>query len=305
MKRRNLFIATLLVAAGAFMFSSCDNAENNERIVLADVEIESAEDDAVVDDIYNSLDGEIDQEIAGMDLVGYQTSGLKSSGEELYPCKIITIDHPDSTTFPKVITIDYGDGCTIEINGETFTRKGKIEITITNRWFLPGAIRASKFIDFYVNDIKIEGTRTIENKGENAEGNIEFAITLTDGKISFNDTLIYKREAERTKEWVRAANPLNDIWYIEGGCSGVNLDGYEYSHLVTEKLMVVRCEELKHRWTIVQGVVEIVKNGNTATIDYGNGTCDNAAILTINGEEKEIEVCKRYHHKRKLFVAGN
>ncbi len=305
MRRKNLASVTLAVAVGMFVFTSCDNVKTDDSSLITNLEIESAEDDAFVDDMYNNLDSEIDQELNSLEKTGYETLVLKSVDDEPYVCKTVTVDHPDSTTFPKVITIDYGDGCTIDINGELFTRKGKIIITITNRWFIKGAERTVEFVDFYINDIKIEGTRTVTNNGLNADSNLVFDMTLVGGKIIFNDTLQYTREAERTREWVRAENPRDDIWYITGGCSGVNLDGYEYSHTIIEKLMIIRCEDFNYRRAIVQGVVEIVRNGETSTIDYGNGTCDDAAILSRNGEQKEIKVRKRYHTRRRLFIKGS
>lgn len=302
MKRKNLFTATLALVAGMFVLTSCENVKTDDSNLITGIEIESAEDDAFVDDVFSNLDSEIDLEVASLDFAGYETSMLKSTDEDLYTCKTVTVDHPDSTIFPKVITIDYGEGCPIEINGETFTRKGKIIITITDRCFMPDAERTVEFVDFYINEMKIEGTRTTVNKGENADGNLEFDMTLVGGKIIFNDTLKYTREAEKTREWVRAINPINDIWYITGGCSGVNLDGYEYSHTIVEKLMIIRCEEFNYRRAIVQGVVEIVRNGETSTIDYGDGTCDDAAILSRNGEQVELKIRKRYHQRRRLFA---
>ena len=34
---------------------------------------------------------------------------------------------------------------------------------------------------------------------------------------------------------------------------------------------------------LVQGVISIVRNTNTATLDYGDGNCDTIATFTING----------------------
>jgi len=42
----------------------------------------------------------------------------------------------------------------------------------------------------------------------------------------------------------------------------------------------------------VSGIVEIVKNDATATLDYGNGECDKLATITINGVTKEIVLRK-------------
>lgn len=305
MKRKNLITATLALATGLFIFTSCENVQTDDSNLLNDLAVESAEDDVTVDDLYNSLDSEIDQELANLEITGYQSSMMKSTDEDPYVCKTITVDHPDTTTFPKTITIDYGDGCTIAIQGEEYTRTGKIIIVLTDKWFLEGASRTVTFEDFYINEVKIEGVRTVTNSGENEEGNLEFDVTLVEGKVIFNDTMEYTREAEKTREWVRAANPIDDIWYVTGGCSGVNVDGYEYSHTIIEELMIIRCQEFNYRWAIVDGVVELVKNGETATIDYGDGTCDGAAVLSRNGEQRQVRVRHRYHHRRRLFAGVN
>jgi len=41
---------------------------------------------------------------------------------------------------------------------------------------------------------------------------------------------------------------------------------------------------------IVLGVITIVRNGNTATLDYGDGACDNLAVLTVNGNTFNIVI---------------
>ena len=42
----------------------------------------------------------------------------------------------------------------------------------------------------------------------------------------------------------------------------------------------------------VKGVVTIVKNDAEATLDYGNGDCDDLATITKNGVAKEIHLKK-------------
>jgi hypothetical protein len=43
----------------------------------------------------------------------------------------------------------------------------------------------------------------------------------------------------------------------------------------------------------VNGIVDINKNDVLATLDYGNGECDNLATMTTNGESKVIELKKK------------
>ena len=305
-KRTFLTVAFAVVCTVSFLFTSCENSDSDPNFQadngIDDVEIQSTEDDAMVESLYSSVDGEVDEVVVNLDNSGYQASMMKSAEEEIYICKTVSVDHPDSVRFPKVITIDYGEGCSKVINGDTITKSGVIKVTITDRWFVEGAMRTVEFVDYYVNGVKIEGTRSVTNKGKNDDGNMEFEIKLRNGKVTFNDTLQYTREATKTREWERAQNPKDDVWYVSGECSGTNLDGYNYSHEITSKLMIIRCAEFRYQWIIVSGEVELTRNGKQANLNYGDGTCDDTAILTINGETKEIKVRKRYKIKRKFFA---
>jgi hypothetical protein len=306
MKKKVFYSIAAILVSGLFVFTSCDNLKENE-LSVNDLEIEEAEDDAMAEDVYSTIDAMIDDEIATLDANNYNSdNGFKSGDDELYVCKEITVDHPNDTTyFPKVVTIDYGEGFTVIINGEEYTRKGMIKITVTERWFIEGASRTTTFIDFYMNDVKVEGTRTLTNIGANDDGNLEFSHELVDGKLTFFDSLEYTRTSSGVREWERAATPIDDKWYITGSRNGINAEGSAYEHTIIEELVLVRCEEFRYQWAIVQGVVEVTRNGKTAIIDYGNGTCDGAAVLEVNGEQREFQVRKRYNHRRKIFRMRN
>lgn len=300
MKKRTFLTATVALIFGAFVFNACDN-DVTEELNVTELDVQSAEDDAVVDDIYNDIDGEIDQELLTLDNNAYSGITMKSVEEGEFPCKVVTVDRPDSTRFPKVITIDYGEGCTIEVNGKQFTRKGKIKITINKRFRTLQSKREIEFIDFYVNDIKIEGTRSVINKGPNDDGYLVFEVSLVGGKVTFNDTTMYTRDSKRTRVWIRETNPREDSWHVTGESNGINRDGKAYKHKIVERLVIKRCADFKYRRIIVKGVVEITRGDKVATIDYGAGDCDDVAMLTIDDETKEIQVRNRYHKKRQVF----
>lgn len=300
--KKNVFYPVVLMLVAAFTFTSCDNL-NDRDLAISEFDTQMAEDDAIAEEAFTSLDAMIDEDILTLDASDYNTGiMLKSSSEEPYVCKTITVDHPDTTMFPKVITIDYGAGCSTEINGETYTRKGKIVITITNRWFLEGAVRTAEFVDFYLNDVKVEGTRTVENLGINEDGNLMFAHQLMNGKLIYNDSLVYTRNCTSTHEWHRASNPADDAWYISGTRNGTTVEGYMYQHEITNRLMLVRCAEFGYQWVIVEGEISMTRNGKTAQLNYGEGNCDGTALLTVGDREREIQIRNRYHERRRLHT---
>lgn len=283
-------------------FNSCDSEDTitpSEGIVT-EVNIEDATDDVFVDDIFEEVDVTAETELFSLNKVGFDNlsleynTELKSDDVGVYVCKVVTVDHPDSTTFPKVVTIDYGEGCSIIVNDDTITKSGKIIITITQPLFIPGAQRIITFEDYYVNGIRIEGTRTVTFDNINAENMLIYQIRLENGKLTFPDSTCYTRTTERTRAWERAANPLDDVVWLTGWVEGTNRRELQYRHEILERLMIMRCAEARYKWTIVDGVIECTVGEESWTIDYGSGDCDDTATLTREGESQQIRVRSRY-----------
>ena len=293
MKKKGILSAFMLALVTAlFILPSCSKEDDG---MISETDLALAQDEAYADAVYTEIDNMVVAEITTLDGNAYLTSGLKSTYDE-EPCYSVTVDHPDSTRFPKVITIDYGDGCTVVFRDDTITRKGQIIITITDRWFMPGAENRVTFNDFYFNDIKVEGTRTITNLGINDDGNLEMGIVLEEGKIVFNDTTWMTREADHVREWIRSATPQNDTVIITGSAHGINVLGQEYSRNITEPLVLVHCWEYKWRWVIVDGTVEIINSVTGAsTIDYSAEGCDGTVIVNKNGYRHNYEF--KYNHR--------
>ncbi len=284
MKLNRSILGMMLVTLPALLFVySCTKEDKGN---LAGTDLSLAEDEAYADAVYNEVDNMVVSEVTSLDGSAYMSSMLKSTTDE-EPCLKVTVDHPDSTHFPKVITLDYGEGCTRVFHDDTLTRKGQIIITITDRWFMTGAKNIVTFNNFYINDVKIEGTRTITNLGMNAKNHLELSIELTGGKITFADTAFMTRESSHVREWIRHFNPQNDTMLITGSAHGINVLGQEYNRVITDPLVLVHCQEFSWRWVIVAGTVEITNSvTGTSTIDYTADNCYGTVIVNKNG----------YHH---------
>jgi hypothetical protein len=302
MKKSLLLSIIVIFSSTSFFLSSCDNVAVDENTQVTDLDVEMGEDDAMAEDIFNSVDGLVDDELADLYESGYEPSILKSANCE-WECKTVTVDKPDSINFPKTITIDYGDGCYVVCdNGDTLTRSGTIIITITDHWFVAGAEKTITFDDFYLNGVLIEGTISWVNLGYNEEGDLVFEYSIDDGSMTYSDTLVYTRGCKRFRIWKHHRfNPLADTILITGNCYGTNGDHMQYQYQITDTLKMIRCPNFRYEWTMVSGTLEMERNGNKAQLSYGEGNCDNDAVLTVNGESKEIQVKKRYKYQRKVF----
>ena len=280
------FLSVLALMGVAFViaFYSCSK-EDTSNISATDITL--AEDEVYMDALYGEVDNLVDNTLGTLDQSDYQPSSMKSTDET--PCVIITVDHPDGVTFPKVITFDYGDGCTIVFKDDTITYKGKIIITISDRFFVPGAQRIVTFDNFYINDAKIEGTRTTTYAGPNDEGHEIMQVTLENGKITFGDGTWATRNSQLQREWIRNENRLEDTLYVTGSCSGTNVLGEDYVREITDPIMWIHCYDYNYRWVRVAGTITITNSVNgVTTISFGDGTCEGSLIMNKMGERHNL-----------------
>ncbi len=276
----------MTVIAFAITAISC---QKSERITERDTDL--ADDniiaEAIFDDVFNSVD------IASWLLDGALKSDF-AKGISLVTdsCPVITVNIPDGTTWPKLITIDYGDGCTIH----DVTRKGKMIIEITAPRNVVGSVRRVSFDGYYFNDIAVEGSKSIKNLGPNSNNNIVIEVKLEGGKVTLPDGKTIERAVERQREWIAGFNTPFYIWddesLIYGTTSGKNINGVAYTTTITTPLHWKRACRF-----IVSGVIRMEREGvEPVELDYGAGECDAKAVLRRGEDEKEILL--RLRHKK-------
>ncbi|MFP5471312.1 MAG: hypothetical protein ACLGGV_06925 [Bacteroidia bacterium] len=204
-------------------------------------------------------------------------------------CATVTINPPaGTTTFPKTITVDFGNGGCVDTYD--IERKGKVIVTLTDKYRNTGSVTTLTTENFYVEGYKIEGTKTVTNKGTNAAGNLEYSVEITNGKITYPDGDVTTMESSRVREWIEGEstplNPFDDVYSITGTAEGVNRDGRAYTLTVTSALRV----QLNCRW-ITKGTMEIQPEDlKLRTVDFGDGSCDNDATVNIGKKTYPIEM---------------
>lgn len=259
-----LFAATL---AFVVLFSAC---KKDELTSDQTEQIMAAEDQTAANDLYEDVDEQVDQAI--------ETRGGGGT------CPTVTIDPADGS-YPRTMTVDFGpDGCT-GVDGRV--RKGQIVVTLTDTITVIGAVRTATFVGFSVDGAQIEGTRTLTNQGFNSDGNFNLTRTVTGGKITFPNGESTSWDASHVITLVQGLlTPAlaDNVWEITGGSSGVNRNGKSFTtEIVTPLVRKGLCP-----WT-VSGTKTLTIDGKTATVDYGDGTCDRKATVVLpNGTTKQI-----------------
>lgn len=241
-----------------------------------EVEITSASDNSTAENLFADVFKVVDESAK-------QTSELNKTGSMLDTCATITVQILDTVAgWPIRITIDFGTGCTSLIDGRT--RKGVIVAEFTGRYRDPGTVITITPQNYYVNNYKVEGSKTITNDGYNVDSNLTFTVVVTGGKITSPTGDVFTWQSNRTNEWIEGddtpwPNICDDVYLITGTASGVNRKGTAFTVTITTELRKEIC--CRH---IVSGVLEIVPAGLAArVIDYGTGACDGNITVTVNG----------------------
>jgi hypothetical protein len=286
MKEKRSIYGFILLAFLAFLLTpSC--TKEDKTGTLSETIIKSAQDEAYTDAVYTSVDNMAVSEITSLENIAYSnplTTKAAKCDDDYFSCRTVTVDHPDSSSFPKVITVDYGDSCTYVFRDDTITLSGKMIITLTDHWFKKDAQLMVTFDNFYFNDNKIEGTRTITNMGLNEKLHFKLGIKLQGGKVTFADGSYMTREADHVREWAYHPGFYNDTLFITGTASGINALGQNYSRVITSPLVLVHCQEYVHQWVIVGGTVDVTNSATgTTTIDYSAEGCDGTVLIRKDG----------------------
>ncbi len=280
LKRMN-FAVTLLMAF--FMFVACDKDESTDSVEdqLAQEEtFETAE-------LQASDESEmISEEIMNIGEDVYATDEILSTSKGSYHSDFL----PDCVTITTVITsttkektIDFGDGCELP-NGNFLS--GIIYLSYEKDMDLAQKTLSLSLENFTFNGVAVEGGASILRMRSNEDGNpqseaeAEFSAEWPDGSTaSFT--------GNRTREWIEGYGSGiwgDNVFLITGMGTWTGPQGNVFVKEVIEPLR----RELACRF-IVSGVLEISRNEETASLDFGDGSCDAVGLLTLpSGETKEV-----------------
>lgn len=268
---KTLKFFAIAISVAVLTFSGCK--KDDEGLTTDDM-IQDAKDEASADDAFDDAVSQADR----------YDNGLKSDFDKDKCAPSVNISQLNS--YPRTITIDFGsEGCE---GTDQRMRKGKIIINATAPFYEANSVRTITLENYYVDDFKIEGKRTVTNMGTNTDGKQYHTVVLEGGKITSPEDEIVTREANRTRVWIEGDdtpyNILDDKWSITGSATGTNRRGEDYTANITEPLIFsIGC-----RWKLVQGKVAITIPEHSITINYGTGDCDNTTLVTIDGVEHTV-----------------
>lgn len=283
MRTKNLTLAVLLSFSAGIMFSCSDTTESD--LILVD-------DSEFSENVFTQISSDIDEAIIVVGSTNERTGIGNFSGFGGMGCVTRTVQKPDSTEFPKIIILTFGDNCRFS----AVDKSGSIIITLTGPRREMGSQCIVTFENFTVNGNQIEGTKTYTYAGDHI-----WIMELTGGKITTSEGKVITREESRTRTQVQGKETeelSDDVFEITGSAYGTTAEGVEYSREITVPLVKNR-----ECFWILSGVIETLAGDNSVTLDFGNGECDDKAVRTVNGDSEEIKMKYRMqwmHQWRKL-----
>ena len=286
MNTKNLILGFAL----SLTMLSCNKEDNNGSISADDAKV-STKIDAMNDDVSNIVEDEEMKTYA--DAASGKNSDLGQS--VLTSCATIT-RVPAFGTAPTIgqtvtKTIDFGSSCTLN-SGNVVS--GRIIITFV---FQPEATSHTitySFDNFFHNGIEFNGDKTFTRTMITTTANptLHPQVTMTmDMTATLPSGAVYRRVGTRTREIIEGFGTqvlADNIYKITGNWQTTGPNGGTQTSTITTPLNVKMSCMTANKPLIVSGIITIVRNNTTATLDFGDGTCDNLAVLTVNGNSYNI-----------------
>jgi len=271
--KQRLITSLMIFAAAAISFTGCKRENTDDSM-------NAAEDNALAEVTFDDVKSIADEAAAG------SMSSFKTDASDGIMSTCATITH-DTLSNPRVLTIDFGTTNCICNDGRS--RRGKIIVTYSGPYNEPGHVHTVSFDNFFVNDNQVLGTKTVTNNGLNNNGNLYFSIEVDGSIIRANGAGTLTFVSSREREWIEGASTPernDDVYLVTGTASGTNSEGGSFTAEITSALKrTVACHQF------VSGTAEVTPaNRPVRSIDFGDGTCDNQATVTVNGQEHIIQL---------------
>jgi hypothetical protein len=296
MKTIKCGLILLIPALLGSMITSCKKESNSTSSgTLTSQQVAQVQNSDVQDALAEKTDQDVDNSIDQLQASNYKVPSskfLSASGS-----LTITVDHPDSTTFPKVITLVYTNFQDSTAD-ESFVKNGEIDVTVSvageNNQLVTWdqtfkhfsvttdstafTVDGTRLIQRTAHSIKFNGLEGLRiTNTDNITGSLGYSIT----KTGVSDTLKFTRVLNRERKaflhfdniggatWATSRfryNLSKDTITWTGTVTGINEDGNPYTKTVGVSTPLVITFYLRTP-IISSGTLEYAFTG-TATASY-------------------------------------
>lgn|GEM_PF-661242 len=282
-------VVCLLLTATLFYACSKSNTDVTTSNTNDNLTITAASDQAAVSSYFDDL-FVIAQEVcqdAGYNQTGRKASPTTEMTSKLGACYSYTVDNVQYDSWPKTILVSFGTSCA---DADGRVRAGNIQITMSGYFYYTGSIITVKPLTYTVNGKSVTGTQTITNTSSNSVYKYLSVIsggtvTLDTTSVKFGGTGTYTQ----TSGTATLGNVTDDIFTYVGTDSLVYATGKAAYITVADSSALERKLSCAY---IGKGKAAVTFNSLTATVDYGNGVCDDSVTIAVGDKVKTIALPK-------------
>jgi len=253
----------------ALTLSSCNKKES--RVATSD-EVRS-------ESILDMVERAVEEPVDALTLRGGGGADCAEGGMPWPDC--VEITDSGEGVYPRTIVVDFGEDCYTP-NG--MQRTGIIEIELTGDVRNEeGAMRTVTFNDLsFGSNMTVNGTRQLTNSGQNEDGLWTFAqeTSMEVNRPNMNIARTYTG----TRIWLAGHDTEacgDDVWQRDGEGQKTVTNGFGQPGSVSLTYEAVVYD--RPCGYPVSGTVTMVRNLFERILNFGDGTCDALAELTING----------------------
>jgi hypothetical protein len=261
----------VIAAVAGLLLASCDQ-KVEPKFTLE----EQADNEVVLAEANEAFFYEDVDDVSTQAMESGMSSGKIQADDRLSGAVVTRSGDSESGT----LTIDFGAGST---DARGHTRRGSIVVEFA------ASSREVTFVNFFIGDAKIEGTRKVTVLSKDAEKTVE-RIDVENGIVTWPDGSVARRRLHRIRERHHNGNILDRL-IIYGTEEGNHRNGRGFYIEILESLVFDR-ECVQGGGLIAVEGKKLIKHGyREITVDYGDGSCDNLVTITNkNGRSWEYRV---------------
>ena len=278
-KIQSLF--SFLMIAAVLFFSAC--SEDEPSISLTEQEKSDYESEQAAENLFDAVES----------ITNSAAQYNASSGGRIAQSEDKEIACAEISIIENQLTINFGEeGC---VGPDGKTRKGKVIVIFEGTWLTTDFIITTTLKDFYIDDVKVEGTRYEMNKGFNQETSTwTNEVKIKEGKVIWPNETFATRESVRTHEFSFNTETKEFELTVEGEAAGTNVLGDYYESNITEPLVFRSSCLLEGKYLPSSGTSKITfpenEEKSDVSINFGSGDCDNKFVVEVERGSVEVEM---------------
>jgi hypothetical protein len=293
----------LILIGLCLILFSCKKENSQNTVDTQEIELSkvASEGDAQSEQSYSQI---FDDVMGTSDEVGVYGTGIfgREYGlDTAQRCFTVRVERPNAPQpFPVIVVITFPQSGCMGPDGRV--RRGQIKTTYTNRLIVPGAESITTFLNYSIDSVTVGGTYKVKNMVEPIQITIfppqynhKWLINVVGGRLGYPNGNVVEWNSTKTIEQVEGSHTLpiqDNVFKIIGSSNGASIRNSVSTWWNSETIEPL-FKRTTCRW-IVKGKIRTVRRNLSNTspwvgiLDFGNGTCDNIAILNVNGNIRTI-----------------